>query len=86
MFAELSSLLPGVTKNTYTLLKWLPNNKIYNSGGKGLYVWIAYGLNFHMTPRSPKIIHAWVSAAHFCEGYENKAAQEVAFQFVSLQN
>ena len=35
-----------------------------------------------MTPKSPKIIHAWVSTAHFCKGYENQVAQELAFQFV----
>ena len=35
-----------------------------------------------MTPNSPKIIHDWVSTAHFCREYENQAAQELAFQFV----
>ena len=44
---------------------------MFDSGGKGLYVWIAYGLNFHMQPKSLKITHAWVSTAHFCKGYEN---------------
>ena len=29
------------------------------------------GLNFHMTLKSLKIIHAWVSTAHFCKRYEN---------------
>ena len=56
-------------------------NKIYNSGGKGLYVWKAYKLNFHMNPKSPKMIHAWMSTAHFCKGYGNQGAQEWAFQF-----
>ena len=42
--------------------------KVYDSGGKGLGVWIANGLNFHMTPKSLKIIHDCVSNAHFCEG------------------
>jgi hypothetical protein len=35
-----------------------------------------------MTPKNPKIIHAYVSTAHFCKGYENLVAQELAFQFV----
>ena len=35
-----------------------------------------------MTQKSPKIIRAWVSTAHFCKGHENEAAQELAFQFV----
>ena len=56
--------------------------KIYNSGGKVVYVWEAHKLNVYMTPKSPKIIHAWVSTAHFCKGYENQVAQELAFQFV----
>ena len=29
------------------------------SWGNGLDVWISYEFNFHMTPKSPKIIHAW---------------------------
>ena len=36
-------------KNLYTFemaAEW----KVYDSGGKGLGVWIAYYLNFHMTP------------------------------------
>ena len=55
----------------YTLLSRLLNTKTCDSLGKGLYVWIAYGLNFQMTPTSPKIIHDWVSTVHFCYGYEN---------------
>ena len=27
---------------------------------------------------SPTIIHDWVSTVHFCDGYENQAAQELA--------
>ena len=38
--------------------------KIYDSGEKGLDVWIAYGFHFHIIPKPPKIIHAWVSTAH----------------------
>ena len=51
-------------------------------GGKVIYVWKAHILNFHMTPKVAKIIHARVSTAHFCKGYENLVAQELAFQFV----
>ena len=40
-------------------------------GGNVLYAWKAHKLNFHMTPTSQNIIHAWVSTAHFCKGYEN---------------
>ena len=59
-------------KKYYTLLKWLLNKKTYDSGGEGLFVWIAYGFNFHnMTPKSLEINHAWVSTAHFCKVYEN---------------
>ena len=43
----------------------------YDSGEKGLYVWIAYGLNFYMTQKS----RDWVSTAHFYKGYENYVAQ-----------
>ena len=59
------TLLLCVSKKNYTLFKWLPNKKIYDSGGKGLYVWVAYGLDFYITPKSPKILYAWVSTAHF---------------------
>ena len=45
--------------------------KIFDSGENDLHVWIAYGLNFHLTPKRLKIIHAWMSTAHFCKGYEN---------------
>ena len=38
--------------------------KIYDSGGKGLDVWIGYGFNCHITPKSLRIIHSWVSTAH----------------------
>ena len=69
-------------EKNYTLLKWLPNNKYMILGGKVLYVWKAHKLNFHMTPKSLKIIHAWVSTGHFCKGYGNQVAQELAFQFV----
>ena len=48
----------------YSLLKWPLNKTNYDSGGKGLDVWIAYGFNFHMTPKSLRIVHAWVSTAH----------------------
>ena len=44
---------------------------IYDSGGKSLHIWIAYELSFHMTPKSLKIFHAWMSTGHFCKGYEN---------------
>ena len=45
--------------------------KIFDSGENDLHVWIAYGLNFHRTPKRLKIIYAWMSTAHFCKGYEN---------------
>ena len=32
--------------------------KIFDSGENDLHVWIAYGLNFHLTPKRLKIIHA----------------------------
>ena len=38
--------------------------KVYDSVGKGLGVWIAYGLKFHMAPKNPTIIYDWVSTAH----------------------
>ena len=41
--------------------------KIYDSGGNGLDVWIANGLNFHMTPKTAKIMYAWASTGHLCE-------------------
>ena len=46
-------------------------NKIYDSGGEGLYVWKAHRLNFHMNPKNTKMIHAWMSTAHICKGYGN---------------
>ena len=36
---------------------------------------------YHMTPKNLKIIHAWVSTGHFCKGYENQVAQDLAVQF-----
>ena len=32
----------------------------------------------HLTPKSPKMMHASMSNAHFCEGHKNEAAQEFA--------
>ena len=42
--------------------------KVYDSGGKGLGAWIANGLNFHMTPKSPKVIDDWVNT--FVKGWK----------------
>ena len=36
-----------------------------------IYVWMAEGLIYHMTPKYLKIINARVSTGHFCKGYEN---------------
>ena len=57
-------------KKLYTF-EMVAEYEIYNSGKKVVYVWKAHKLSFHMTPRSPKIIHARVMNAYFCKGYEN---------------
>ena len=44
---------------------------MWNIFGKLLYVWMAEGLIYHMTPENLKIIYAWVSTGYFCKGYEN---------------
>ena len=66
-------------KKSNTLLKWLPNKKVYGSGEKGLGVWIANGLNFHMTPKSPKVIDDRVNTAHFCEGLKIRLRRNQPF-------
>ena len=42
---------------------------------------MAEGLIYHMPPKSQKIIHAWVSTGHFCKGYANQVAPDLAVQF-----
>ena len=46
-----------------------------------IYIWMAEGLFYHMTPTSLKICYAWVSIGRFCKGYENYVAHELAVQF-----
>ena len=43
---------------------------MWNILGNFLYVWMAEGLIYHMTPKNLKINNAWVSTGHFCKGYE----------------
>ena len=45
------------------------------------YVWMAEGLIYHMTPKNLKMIYSLVSTGHFCYGYENLVAQELAVHF-----
>ena len=52
-------------KKTVYAFKMAAKYKMYDSGGKGLYVYIASGPKFQMTPKSQKLIHAWVSTAPF---------------------
>ena len=47
------SLYSASPKKLYTF-EMAAKNKIYDSGGKGLYAWKAHRLNFHMNPKSPK--------------------------------
>ena len=66
----------GILKKKLYTFEIAVEYKINDSGGKCLYVWVAYGLNFHLTQTSLVIIGAWVSTAHSCKGNENYVAQE----------
>ena len=77
----------GVSKKL-TSCNSLPNKNsdlfiylfIYLLGG-GSYVWMSDGLIYHKTPTYLKIIYASPSTGHFCKGYENWVAQELAVHF-----
>ena len=68
-------------KKNVTLLNILPNRKCETFFEIFSYVWMAEGLIYHMPPKNLKIIHAWVSTGHFCKGYENQVAPDLAVQF-----
>ena len=72
-----------VSKKLYTF-EIAAENKIYDSGGKGLDVWIANGLNFHMTSKSLKIIYAWVSTAHWAISSRHLGLNFVSSKFCCL--
>ena len=57
-------VIPSVSKKKLTLLNSLPNEIFW--GNFYIYVWMAKGLIYHMTPINIKIIYASVSTDHFC--------------------
>ena len=70
MFVLRQNVLIQSVSKKLTLLNSLPNKKYETfSIHFHMYGWLR--LSYIMTPKSLKIIYAWVSTGHFCKEYEN---------------
>ena len=73
--------VPSVSKKKLTLLNSLPNKNCETfSGNFHMYGWLKVSsIIWHQ--KIWKSVYAWVSTGHFCKGWENWVAQELAVCF-----